>query len=51
MWKFVVDNGLEGLIAKRGGGTYKAGRSPDWVKLKKVFTISVIATASTTGSG
>lgn len=51
MWKFIVDNGMEGLIAKRGGSTYKAGRSPDWIKLKSVFSISVIATASTQGSG
>ena len=26
--------GSEGLIGKRAGGPYRAGRSPDWVKLK-----------------
>lgn len=51
MWKFVTDNGLEGLIAKRGGSVYKAGRSIDWVKLKKAFQISVIATGTTKGTG
>jgi bifunctional non-homologous end joining protein LigD len=26
--------GLEGLVSKRGDRPYRAGRSPDWVKVK-----------------
>jgi bifunctional non-homologous end joining protein LigD len=28
------DIGLEGLVSKRNGRPYRAGRSPDWVKVK-----------------
>jgi ATP-dependent DNA ligase len=26
--------GLEGIVSKRKGSTYRAGRSPDWLKSK-----------------
>jgi ATP-dependent DNA ligase len=27
--------GLEGIVFKRLGSTYRSGRSPDWLKFKK----------------
>ena len=30
------ERGLEGIVAKRAGSRYAAGRSPDWVKVKIV---------------
>jgi bifunctional non-homologous end joining protein LigD len=26
--------GLEGVVSKRKGSRYRAGRSPDWIKIK-----------------
>jgi bifunctional non-homologous end joining protein LigD len=26
--------GLEGIVSKRKGSTYRSGRSPDWLKMK-----------------
>ena len=29
--------GLEGLVSKRRESTYRAGRSPDWIKVKNLI--------------
>lgn len=34
LFEQVCRDGWEGLVAKRAGGAYRGGRSPDWVKLK-----------------
>lgn len=34
MWKFIVESGNEGMVAKRVGSTYQHARSSDWLKLK-----------------
>lgn len=44
MWQNVLDNRLEGLIAKQGQSPYRGGRSSAWVKLKPIKTVTAIAT-------
>lgn len=34
-WNAVLALQLEGIVAKRAGSLYKAGRSPDWLKIKR----------------
>lgn len=51
MWKFVTDQSLEGLIAKRPTSRYMAGRSSSWVKLKPTSTVSCLVTGWETGTG
>lgn len=36
LFRTACEKGSEGLIGKRAGAPYRAGRSPDWVKLKCV---------------
>lgn len=36
LFRRACEKGTEGLIGKRAGAPYRAGRSPDWVKLKCV---------------
>ena len=38
LYRTACERGAEGLIGKRAGSTYVAGRSTDWVKLKCVNT-------------
>lgn len=51
LWKKVNDAGMEGLIAKRLGSRYIGGRSRDWVKLKRTYSFTCIATGFTQGLG
>ncbi len=45
-------NGLEGVVAKRLGSTYRPGRrSPDWVKVKSFRTQEVVIGGWTDGRG
>jgi bifunctional non-homologous end joining protein LigD len=47
-----VENGLEGVIAKRLGAPYQPGvRSPDWRKVKNVRTQSVVVGGWRPGQG
>jgi bifunctional non-homologous end joining protein LigD len=47
-----VENGLEGVIAKRLGSPYRPGlRSPDWRKIKNVRTQSVVVGGWRPGAG
>jgi bifunctional non-homologous end joining protein LigD len=51
MWEMVLAQGLEGAIAKRIDAKYRAGRSADWVKLKRVRELSAIVTRFNEGTG
>lgn len=51
MWRFVREQGLEGLIAKRPTDRYHHGRSPSWVKLKPTRTVSCLITGWDEGKG
>ena len=42
LWQVVVEHSLEGVIAKRADSRYRPGRSPDWVKVKAVRTVSCL---------
>jgi len=33
--------GLEGIVSKRKGSTYRSGRSPDWLKMKNTAAPAV----------
>jgi bifunctional non-homologous end joining protein LigD len=47
-----VENGLEGVIAKRRSSAYRPGRrSPDWTKVKSFRTQEVVLGAWTDGRG
>jgi DNA ligase D-like protein (predicted ligase) len=46
------ENGLEGVVAKRLGSPYREGvRSPEWRKVKNVFTQSVVVGGWRPGQG
>jgi bifunctional non-homologous end joining protein LigD len=48
----VVQNGLEGIVAKRRDGPYRPGRRhPDWVKVKSFRTQEVVVGGWTEGQG
>lgn len=52
MWRFVLEQELEGLVAKQGASVYQPGkRSPAWVKLKSTKRLSALVTAATPGKG
>jgi bifunctional non-homologous end joining protein LigD len=34
LFRYACLMGLEGLVSKRSGRPYRAGRSPDWIKVK-----------------
>lgn len=42
LWTMVVENRLEGVIAKRRDSRYHPGRSKDWVKIKATQTLSCL---------
>jgi bifunctional non-homologous end joining protein LigD len=42
LWDLVVEHRMEGVIAKRSTGRYRPGRSPDWVKVKAVHTVTCL---------
>jgi len=42
LWEVVTSHGLEGVIAKRRNSRYRRGRSPDWVKIKTLRTVSCL---------
>lgn len=42
LWQLVVEHSLEGVIAKRADSRYRPGRSPEWVKIKAVRTLSCL---------
>ncbi len=47
-----LENGLEGIVAKRRGSPYRAGRRhPDWTKVKSLRTQEVVVGAWTDGRG
>ncbi|OGO30942.1 MAG: DNA ligase D [Chloroflexi bacterium RBG_16_56_11] len=47
-----IDQGLEGVLAKRKGSVYKPGqRSPDWLKIKSVKTDDFVIGGYTPGTG
>jgi bifunctional non-homologous end joining protein LigD len=51
MWDFIKQHSMEGLIAKTKSGTYRAGRSPSWIKLKPTSTLSAIVSGVDPGEG
>ncbi len=51
IWQAVLDQSLEGVIAKRKNSHYRAGRTEDWIKLKHHRTLSALATGFNTGEG
>jgi bifunctional non-homologous end joining protein LigD len=51
MWQFVLDQQLEGLVAKNPLSGYHAGRSPDWVKLRRTKSVSCAVSGYEEGSG
>ncbi len=51
MWDAVIAQSMEGALAKRKEAPYQSGRSRDWVKLKRVQTLSAIATEFKAGEG
>lgn len=42
IWEFVLAHRLEGVMAKRMSSLYRPGRSPDWVKVKAVQSVSCL---------
>ncbi|MFL6288774.1 MAG: hypothetical protein ACJ73L_10275 [Actinomycetes bacterium] len=51
LWKVVVAQNLEGVIAKRMNSRYRSGRTGDWIKLKRQRSLSALVTAFNTGEG
>jgi DNA ligase D-like protein (predicted ligase)/DNA ligase D-like protein (predicted 3'-phosphoesterase) len=51
-YQAVIQNHLEGIIAKRRNSTYQPGvRSPDWLKIKHVKTCDCVVFGYTKGTG
>ncbi len=46
-----LEIGREGVMFKRNGSVYVAGRSDDWIKVKRSETVDVIAKGMTAGEG
>lgn len=51
LWTFVNQFGMEGLIAKAKAGTYRGGRDPGWIKLKRTHRVTAIVTGYENGKG
>jgi bifunctional non-homologous end joining protein LigD len=50
LWEFVLDRGLEGMVAKRIGSEYRPGvRSPDWRKIHNLHTVRALVGGYTPG--
>ncbi len=52
LWGFVVDRGLEGMVAKRAGSPYRPGtRSPDWRKVANRHLVRAVVGGYLPGDG
>ncbi len=52
LWGFVVDRGLEGMVAKRSGSPYRPGaRSPDWRKVTNRHLMRAVVGGYLPGGG
>lgn len=51
LWDVVEENRMEGLIAKRPDSGYRAGRSQDWVKIKRTQTVTALVGGYDPGEG
>lgn len=51
LWALVEDRDLEGLVAKRPDSQYRDGRSPNWVKVKRVRTVTCAVGGFDEGTG
>jgi len=52
LWQFVIDRGLEGIVAKRAGSRYRPGvRSPDWRKIAHYRRVQAVVGGFTPGKG
>jgi bifunctional non-homologous end joining protein LigD len=52
VYRAAIENGLEGIIAKRRDSLYEAGkRSRDWLKIKEVTSEDFVAGGFTPGAG
>jgi bifunctional non-homologous end joining protein LigD len=52
IWQFVVDNELEGIVAKRRDSKYRPGvRSPDWRKIGNFRQLRAVVGGFTPGTG
>ena len=51
LWQIAEDNNLEGLIAKQRNSAYFAGRSPQWLKLKRLRSASLAVVGWEEGEG
>lgn len=51
MWDVVEQYNLEGLVAKRPDHRYRAGRSSDWLKLKRTRTMTCVVGGYDPGEG
>lgn len=49
LWEFVLDQRLEGLVAKKKRHIYRSGRSHSWVKLKPIRSLSALVRAHRPG--
>jgi bifunctional non-homologous end joining protein LigD len=50
LWNFVVERGMEGVVAKRVGSSYRPGkRSPDWRKIASFRTLRAVVGGYTPG--
>jgi len=51
LWDVVQQNRMEGMVAKRPGSAYRAGRSQDWVKIKRTQTVTCLVGGYDPGEG
>lgn len=50
LWDFVIERGMEGVVAKRVGSSYRPGkRSPDWRKIASFRTLRAVVGGYTPG--
>lgn len=51
LWPFVIEQGMEGLIAKERQSLYRGRRDSAWLKLKNVHRLTAIVTGYEEGEG
>ena len=51
LWREVSARGLEGMVAKRADAPYRAGRSADWIKLRRQRTGDFVVVGYTAPGG
>jgi len=51
LYKLAKERGLEGIVGKQARSTYRAGRSPQWVKLKTTSEVDAVVGGFTAPRG